>query len=101
MSTEDPATFGLILSALEKVYYFVAPSHDDRDRWYDCMKEYSRVLLRNLADNYEMGRVVGCGNYAKVHAAISLGNRAEFAIKSLSKSKLRGNIRNLVFVAGL
>ncbi len=40
---------------------------------------------------------MGTGNYAKVHLATSVSNdHEEFAIKSVSKSKLRGNIKNMV-----
>lgn len=50
----------------------------------------------NLKSYYEIGNLLGKGNFAKVYEAIYLENREKFALKTIEKKVLSKCKRNFV-----
>jgi serine/threonine protein kinase len=48
------------------------------------------VLKQTFEENYELGRVLGEGNFAKVHSAIERETGREFAVKIMQKRRFAG-----------
>lgn len=53
--------------------------------------------MLNLRSYYEIGNLLGKGNFAKVYEAINLKDKSEkYAIKTMEKKVLSKNERNFV-----
>ena len=63
-------------------------------RWFAKLKKYS--ILLHLAHEYVVSGLIGKGNYAKVHLSKKISTSREYAIKSIEKTKMAENTRNLV-----
>ncbi len=96
VETENPKNYGFSLNSLGKSVIFFCKSESERDKWIDSMKVFSKVLLRGLYQDYDMGKLLGTGGFSKVHIATHKKSKETFAVKSISKSKLKGNLKNLV-----
>ena len=68
---------------------------DQIQQWFLSMKSYCTLL--NLRSYYEIGNLLGKGNFARVYEATLIRNKDErFAIKTIEKSVLSKNKRNFV-----
>lgn len=50
----------------------------------------THVASQTFEENYELGRVLGEGNFAKVHSAIERETGREFAVKIMQKRRFAG-----------
>lgn len=69
--------------------------------WYQAMKPYCTLL--NLKSYYEIGQLLGKGNFAKVYEATSKAshNAEKFALKTIEKQVLSTSKRNFVSTLSL
>lgn len=48
------------------------------------------ILPKNIADKYEVGRMIGDGNFAVVHECLNRQTKEEYALKIIDKNKCKG-----------
>jgi len=64
-----------------------------RDNW---MRSLNKVcLLSNITANYNLGRLIGKGNFAKVHLAHRKDNNKVFAVKTTEIAKILQHPKNM------
>ena len=66
-----------------------------QEKWRDALKD-SCVLL-DLKETYEIGGLLGRGNFARVHACVKISDPTEtkYALKTIEKSGLKKCKRNI------
>eukprot|EP00826_Nyctotherus_ovalis_P004770 TRINITY_DN11053_c0_g1_i3.p1 TRINITY_DN11053_c0_g1~~TRINITY_DN11053_c0_g1_i3.p1 ORF type:complete len:187 (-),score=44.12 TRINITY_DN11053_c0_g1_i3:243-803(-) len=67
-----------------------------RNNWMERLKRV--CVLTNIHQFYGIGKIIGCGSFAKVH----IGNRKiddrEFAIKSITKKRIMESNKNVTLI---
>jgi hypothetical protein len=86
--------YGLRLTSCQNVHNFVCGSKDELNVWYDRLKQVS--VLGRIASKYTVGKVLGRGSYATVHAAVRLEDQKEVAVKTISKERISNNTNVMV-----
>ena len=64
------------------------------DNWIEKLKD--SVILVDLKEDYNIGALIGKGNFAKVHLCRRKGDERSFALKSVEKALIRKSKRNCV-----
>ncbi len=90
--------YGFSLTAHEVTFKFAARSKEEARRWYNRLKRMCEVVVLHISQYYTIGRVIGRGNYSKVHMAVSTGAEGptKYSIKSIIKTKLFDDSRTMV-----
>jgi len=84
---------GFRLSGYKGVYEFVCESKEELSNW---MKHLRRVcVVTNISHFYSFGKLLGKGNFAKVHIGTRKADNAIFAIKTIAKTKILETPRNI------
>ena len=84
---------GFKLIGYKGSYEFYCENLLNRENW---IKSLSRVcVLLNISSYYTFGKMLGKGNFAKVHLAWQKSINKEVAIKSIEKSKIFKNERTI------
>ena len=68
-------------------------SKDIQD-WFEYFKKYGTLL--NMKSYYEVGNLLGKGNFAKVYEATHFKTKEKFALKTIEKKMISKNKRNFV-----
>jgi serine/threonine protein kinase len=58
----------------------------DIQDWFDSLKRYGTLL--NLKSQYEVGALLGKGNFAKVYEATNYKTKLKYALKTIEKKTL-------------
>lgn len=66
----------------------------DIQEWFDHFKKHG--ILLNMKSYYEVGNLLGKGNFAKVYEATNYKTKEKFALKTIEKKILSKNKRNFV-----
>ena len=64
------------------------------ENWIEKLKD--TVILVDLKEDYNIGTLIGKGNFAKVHLCRRKGDERSFALKSVEKALIRKSKRNCV-----
>ena len=51
-------------------------------------------ILQNLRCQYEIGSMIGKGNFAKVFEATHVAKNRKFAVKTINKTMFEGNVKS-------
>lgn len=71
-----------------------ATKRKDIHDWFENFKKYGTLL--NLRSYYEIGNLLGKGNFARVYEATHYKTKAKFALKTIEKKTLSKSRRNFV-----
>ena len=78
-----------------KTIDFYVDSAEVRDNWINGMKRF--VILLDLKEEFVIGRLLGHGNFAKVHLCTrKTDQNTKYALKTMQKSALNKSKRNIV-----
>ena len=66
----------------------------DIQDWFEYFKRYG--ILLNMKSYYEVGCLLGKGNFAKVYEATNFKTKEKYALKTIEKKMLSKNKRNFV-----
>jgi len=64
------------------------------EEWIQHLK--SVIVLVDLKEDYQIGSLIGKGNFAKVHLCRRKSDEKTFALKSVEKALIRKSKRNSV-----
>lgn len=70
----------------------------DIQDWFSYFKRYG--ILLNMKSYYEIGNLVGKGNFARVYEATNYLTKEKYALKTIEKKILSKNRRNFVKIIG-
>jgi len=76
----------------EEIY---ALNSEDQNNLFTLLKNYCTCL--HLMNEFNLVKIIGRGNFSKVHLGSRLGTSQKCAIKSIEKNKILESIRNMVF----
>ena len=57
--------YGFIIMAKGKTIDFYVDTVEEREQWINAMKKF--VILLDLKEEFDIGKLLGRGNFAKVH----------------------------------
>jgi serine/threonine protein kinase len=87
--------------SLNKTYLFLSYSRGDNSLkkkdiqdWFEYFKKYG--ILLNMKSYYEVGNLLGKGNFAKVYEATNFKTKDKYALKTIEKKMISRNRRNFV-----
>lgn len=89
---EGEGTYGFRLTGYKGSFEFYCENSSSRDCWVEQLKKVCVAL--NISHVYIFGRMLGKGNFAKVHLAQRKSDNRNFAIKTIAKAKILENPRN-------
>ena len=90
--------FGFILMGKGRTIDFYVESLEERQRWINAFKKY--VVFLDLKEEFTVGKLLGRGNFAKVHLCTRKSDHNErYALKTMQKSSLAKKKRNIVSTA--
>ena len=70
-----------------KTIDFYVETVEERERWINSMKKF--VILLDLKEEFVIGKLLGRGNFAKVHLCHRTGDvNTKYALKTMQKSGL-------------
>ena len=87
--------YGFILMAKRKTVDLYVENLEERELWVSKLKQY--VILLDLKEEFVIGRLLGRGNFAKVHICHRRSDMStKYALKTMQKSFVYKNKRNIV-----
>ena len=87
--------YGFILMAKGKTVEFYSFEQRMQNEWIQALKP--SVILLDLKEELNIGRLIGRGNFAKVHVCTrKFDNSTQFALKTMEKQSIRKSKRNIV-----
>ena len=63
-------------------------------KWLDLIKYFG--VLSNLRNLYDVGNIIGKGNFAKVYEVVNSTTKRKFALKTISKEMFKDNIKSML-----
>ena len=84
---------GFKLVGYKGSYEFFCKNIASQDEWVEKLRKVCVSL--NISYRYSFGKMLGKGNFAKVHLAQRKKDSLSFAIKTIEKSKILENPRNM------
>ena len=91
--------YGFILMAKGRTIDFYVESLEERELWINSFKKY--VVFLDLKEEFTVGKLLGRGNFAKVHLCTRRSNHNQrYALKTMQKSSLYKKKRNIVSTDG-
>lgn len=93
MAIKLRSRFGFkLMGYLGEIELFSETAHN-RDQWLKYLKQV--CISESISNYYNFGKLIGKGNFAKVHLGIGKVDDKNYAVKSIEKSKLADNPKNL------
>lgn len=87
--------YGFVVMAKRKTIEFYVDNLEEREAWVDKLKQF--VILLDLKEEFVIGRLLGRGNFAKVHICHRKSDMTkQYALKTMQKSFVQKNKRNIV-----
>ena len=84
---------GFVLNGFKGSHSFYCKNPLNRENW---LKSLSRVCVSlNISSYYTFGKMLGKGNFAKVHLAWRKGNNKSVAVKTMEKAKILQSPRTM------
>jgi calcium-dependent protein kinase len=87
-------SYGFKITGFQGEQEFFLESAEEQETWLKCMKQV--CVCSSISVDYLFGKLVGKGNFAKVHVGKAKRNEKCYAIKSIDKVKLKENPKNLI-----
>jgi len=85
---------GFRITGFKAHYEFYCINIGEQDDWVEKLRRVCVSL--NISYRYTFGKMLGKGNFAKVHLAQRKRDGKSFAIKTIEKSKILENPRNMI-----
>ncbi len=85
---------GFKVTGYKGSYEFLCESLVVQDEWVEKLRKVCVSL--NISYRYSFGKLLGKGNFAKVHLAQRKRDSKSFAIKTIEKTKILENPRNML-----
>ena len=63
-------------------------------KWFDLLKYFG--VLQNLKCHYDIGTIIGKGNFAKVYEVMNSVNKRKFALKTINKTMFKDNVKSVL-----
>lgn len=63
-------------------------------KWFDLLKYFG--VLQNLKCHYDIGNIIGKGNFAKVYEVKNCTTKRKFALKTINKAMFKDNIKSVM-----
>jgi len=63
-------------------------------KWFELLKYFG--VLQNLRCQYDVGNIIGKGNFAKVYEVTHSAKKRKFALKTISKEMFKDNIKSVL-----
>lgn len=83
---------GFRLVGYKGSFEFLCQSLTERSKWMENLRKVCVAL--NISQYYTFGKMLGKGNFAKVHVASRKSDGESFAIKTIAKTKILESPRN-------
>lgn len=92
--TTQKYMYGFILMAKGKTIELYTDNIQQRENWIIAMKRF--VVLLDLKEEFSIGRLLGRGNFAKVHLCTRKTDpTTKYALKTMQKSMFMKTKRNI------
>lgn len=88
--------YGFILMGKGNQIEFYHSNKKHIEAWIDKLKD--SVILVDLKEDYNIGSLIGKGNFAKVHLCRRKTDDKSFALKSVEKALIKKSKRNSVSI---
>ena len=86
--------FGIRIMGFKGQDEIYAINLEDRNSFFSSLKNYCTCF--HLMNEFNLIKVIGRGNFSKVHLGSRLGTNQKYAIKSIDKKKILDNERGMV-----
>lgn len=63
-------------------------------KWFGLLKYFG--VMQNLRCHYDVGNIIGKGNFAKVYEIMHSATKRKFALKTISKEMFKDNIKSIL-----
>ena len=63
-------------------------------KWFELVKYFG--VLQNLRCQYDVGNIIGKGNFAKVYEVTHCARKKKFALKTINKEMFKDNIKSVL-----
>lgn len=63
-------------------------------KWFELLKYFG--VLQNLKCQYDIGSIIGKGNFAKVYEVTNPVKKRKFALKTINKSMFKDNVKSVL-----
>ena len=82
----------MVVRFINKILILQGTNDKDSKQWYELMKYFG--VLQSLRSHYEIGKIIGKGNFAKVFEATHFTKKRKFAVKTINKTMFEGNVKS-------
>lgn len=98
MKDEKTKLWGFILMAKAHHFSFFHTDEQEVNKWIEALK--SSVIMLDLQREFELGQILGRGNFAQVHTAVRKkdDSNTKYAIKSMKLQTIRKSRRDVNYV---
>ena len=86
--------YGIRITGYKGQDELFASTIEDQKAFFESLKRY--CICYHLMNEYNLIKIIGRGNFSKVHLGSRLGTNGKYAIKSIEKTKILENNRNMV-----
>ncbi len=87
-------SYGIRLTGYQGQCELYAESREEQEIWAERLKRI--CICANISAYYGFGKMIGKGNFAKVHIARKKANEQIYAVKTIEKAKIAENPKNLI-----
>jgi serine/threonine protein kinase len=84
----------IVLTAAPTVKDKVALKSEEIKKWFELLKYFG--VLQNLKCHYEIGNLIGSGNFSKVYEVTHSAKKRKFALKTINKEMFKDNIKSVL-----
>lgn len=92
-TVQDPPNLHFKLVGYKHEYELLASTKESYETWLESLKKV--VIQTDISRHYSFGKLIGKGNFAKVHIAKYKKTEVTYAIKTIEKAKMLDNLKNL------
>jgi len=93
--TDGTYFYGFVIMAKTKMHEFYSLDSRTANEWMEALKP--SVILLDLKEQLNIGKLIGRGNFAKVHLCTRKSNNMkQFALKTMVKDSIKKSKRNIV-----
>jgi hypothetical protein len=91
--------YGIRITGFKGQDELYASNTEDQKIIFEMLKKYCTCY--HLMNEFNLIKIIGRGNFSKVHLGSKLGSTGKYAIKSIEKNKILENIRNMVLSSSI
>jgi serine/threonine protein kinase len=64
------------------------------NKWFELLKYFG--VLQNVRCHYDVGNIIGKGNFAKVYEVNHVRSKRKFALKTINKNMFKDNLKSVL-----